>query len=252
MTRKENLLKEVYLLKNRIAEVKGEQTIDVEIYSQGRRFRDEAAKSKVYEFESRIKSLKKSLAEAIEQKRVAEARNAYFATPEGAAHKARIEEAIETKIAAWKQTEQHLIADIENRLHHTLGTHWGVCGFTNYSDGCTLCIGIIDAEKSTEDHRVFLFGQTTDIRYSARSWCKERERFEINIGTCGSCSLIGGESEGEYSRFYIGIGFLFGDMKLVGWLYDTMRDGSCKLNTLAEEMDALREQLKNPMAGERA
>ncbi len=251
MTRKENLLKEVYLLKNRTAEMEGKQTIDIDAYSQGWRFRDEAAKSKVYELESRIESSKKSLAEIIEQKRVAEARDAYFATPEGAAHKARLEGAIETKSTAWKQTEQQLISDIENRLHHTLGAHWGVCGFTNYSDCCTLCIGIIDAEKSTEDHRVFIFGQTTDIRYSARSWCEERERLEINIGTCGSCSLIGGESEGEYSRFYIGIGFLFADKKLIQWLHDTMRDGSRSLNTLVEEMDALREQLKNPTAGER-
>ena len=45
MTRKENLLIEIYNLRNQIAEIKGNKIVNIDEFSQTRKFRDEAADS---------------------------------------------------------------------------------------------------------------------------------------------------------------------------------------------------------------
>ena len=58
MTRKENLLIEIYNLRNQIAEIKGSTIVNIEEFSQTRKFRDEAAEWKEYELKLRIEELK--------------------------------------------------------------------------------------------------------------------------------------------------------------------------------------------------
>ena len=205
MTRKVHLLRAVYLLKNRIAEIRGETTIDLETYSQEQCFRDEVAKSKICELESQIESLERKLFEEEETKRIADARDAYFTTEEGAARKIELEAAIKGKIEEWKNFELQIIEAIENRLHEFLGSHWGVERY----DKVYLKIGIIDAEKSAAERRTFFFGQKIEIRYDERPFLKtDKEWFECNIGTCGGFDMRGGETVGERAKFYIDTGKL--------------------------------------------
>lgn len=246
MTRKEKLLVEVYRLMNRIAEVRGEQQTNIEEYSRSRQFAREVRESKEYELKERLERMKELYAKAVEDKRRSDACTLYFATEKGAAHKARIEEEIETKIAELKQTERSIVATLESLLRHTLGSHWGVCYFSSNYSGGILTFGIVDEAKSTDERRAFFFGQTTTIYYNEEGYRKER--FEINVGTCGSCSLFGGDTEGEHARFYIGIGRLLADRSLSEQLRDTMREGSHRLEALAEELRALHTELKNPLA----
>ena len=59
MIRKENLLVEIYNLRNQIVEIKGNTIVNIEEFSQTRKFRDEAAGWKEYELKLRIEELKK-------------------------------------------------------------------------------------------------------------------------------------------------------------------------------------------------
>jgi hypothetical protein len=60
MTRKENLLVEIYNLRNQISEIKGNTIVNIEEFSQTRKFRDEAASWKEFELKLRIEELKKN------------------------------------------------------------------------------------------------------------------------------------------------------------------------------------------------
>lgn len=243
MTRKENLLKEVYLLKNRIAAIKGDQPLDLETPMAKGRFYDDLRKSKAYEMESELQSLTRTYERLVEEKRCTEIREAYYATPEGAVRKAKLEAAIETKIEEWKAAERCTTVDIEQRIEQALGMHWGV---KRYDKGF-LCIGVIDPAESTPHRREFFFGQSIEIRYEERPYFEHGERFECNCGSCGNFSMQGGTEVGERALFYVGIGKLYGDMALVEWLRLTMRDSARTLDRLSEELDSLRAELKNPV-----
>ena len=58
MTRKENLLIEIYNLRNQISEIKGNTLVNIDEFSQTRKFRDEAASWKEIELKLRIEQLK--------------------------------------------------------------------------------------------------------------------------------------------------------------------------------------------------
>ena len=64
MTRKENLLIEIYNLRNQISEIKGNTIVNIEEFCQTRKFRDEAASWKEFELKLRIEELKKNLEKA--------------------------------------------------------------------------------------------------------------------------------------------------------------------------------------------
>lgn len=249
MTRKETLLKESYLLKNRIAELTGGQQIDVEACLQDWRFSREAANLKVYELESRIEILKMHYAAAVEEKRLSEVRDAYFATAEGGAHKARLEASIEKKIAEWEESNRRTAEAIEIRIRQLLGVHWGV---KRYDKGY-LVLGVIDTEHSTSEQREFYFGQDLEVRYEEHPFLmKDQDRFDCNIGTCGGFALAGGATEGERARFYVGAGRLLGDAETVEWLRTTMRDYNRTFEQYGKERDALNAELNNPFKREEA
>ena len=64
MTRKERLVIDIYNLRNQIAEIKGSTIVNIEEFSQTRKFRDEAAEWKEFELKLRIEELKKNLEKA--------------------------------------------------------------------------------------------------------------------------------------------------------------------------------------------
>ena len=61
MTRKETLLKEVYAIRNLIAEVKGKEQEDLEALVNTWKFKDEAKRWKEYELKIRIEQMQELL-----------------------------------------------------------------------------------------------------------------------------------------------------------------------------------------------
>ena len=57
MTHKENLLIEIYNLRNQISEIKGNEIVNIEEFSQIRKFRDEATEFKRGEWKPLITTL---------------------------------------------------------------------------------------------------------------------------------------------------------------------------------------------------
>lgn len=243
MTRKENLLKEVYLLKNRIAQIDGTAQTDVEQIARTGKFACEAKNARVSDLEFRIDTLKGQYRKAVEKKEREERNASYFATPEGAARKQTIEKEIDAARQEWDRSERRLVADMEERIRQTLGEQWGV---SRYTKGC-LVIGVIDPEKSTTEQREFFFGQTIAISYDMRPWGEGQERFETNVGTCGSCSMTGGRTVGERAFFYVGIGKLFADQELVEYLRTTIRDAAESFDKAVEKVCGLEAELQNPL-----
>lgn len=243
MTRKENLLKEVYLLKNRIAQIDGMAQTDVEQIARTGKFACEAKNARVSELEFRIDTLKGQYCKAVEKKEREESNAAYFATPEGAARKQAIEKDIDATRQEWDRSERRLVSDIEERIRQSLGEQWGVC---RYTKGC-LGIGVIDPEKSTAEQREFFFGQTITISYDIRPWGDGQERFETSVGTCGPCSMTGGRTVGERAFFYICIGKLFADRELVEYLRITLRDAAEYFDKALEKVRTLEAELQNPL-----
>lgn len=249
MTRKEKLLIEVYRLKNRIAEFKGEKQTDIEEYSKHRPFKDEACNDTMCGLEFKIETLEKSYEKIVEEKHIADAREAYYATTEGAAHKTLLEKAIEEKIAEWKEMDRETSDAIECRLQQLMGVHWNI----KRLDKGHLTIGIIDAENTTPERREFFFGQEINIRYEEHYYLfSDKERFECNCGACGSFAMDGGTTISEQAMFYVGIGKLFGDAATVEWLRITMRGYNRSSDKLSGELESLRAELENPMKKEEA
>ena len=80
MTRKENLLIEIYNLRNQISEIMGNTLVNIDEFSQTRKFRDEAASWKEIELKLRIEQLKDNLAKAKVEAAQQAAADAFYAT----------------------------------------------------------------------------------------------------------------------------------------------------------------------------
>ena len=249
MTRKENLLIEICRMNNRIAALRGDEQIDVEQYSYSVRFYREAKESKENELKKRLENLDRFYERAVEEKRFSDARVAYYATPEGAAHKARLEKSIEKKIAEMDDLNRLTIEAIENSLRRLLGAYWGV----KWLDKGYLKLGVIDAAKSTSEQREFFFGQYIDVRYDERPFLKnDKECFECNIGTCGGFDMRGSATVGERAMFYADAGKLLGDTQTIEWLRIAMRNCNRTSEQFCNEISALHRELNDPFAREKA
>lgn len=249
MTRKENLLIEICRMNNRIAALRGDEQLDVEQYSRSGRFYREAKESRENELKKQLEDLNHSYERTVEDKRFAEARAAYYATPEGTAHKARLEKSIERKLAEMEASNRSTLDAIENSLRQLLGVHWGV----KWLDKGYLKLGVIDAAKSTPEQREFFFGQYIDVRYDERPFLKnDKECFECNIGTCGGFDMRGCATVGERAMFYADAGKLLGDMQTIERLRIAMRDYNRTSEQFCNEISALHRELNDPFAREEA
>ena len=138
----------------------------------------------------------------------------------------------------WSTLEEKTIRTLDEQIKHRLGAHWGVGTLRN----TYLEIGILDPTAE----RKFIFGQSADIYCSLDIW-NEKQRFEINVGTCGSTDLLGGYNEGERSRFYIGIGQLFAATDLCEWIKQTMMEYQEQSKVYLLQIKAIQDQIDNPL-----
>lgn len=239
--KKLELATEIYKVKNQIKEVRGEQLIDLDLARWD--IREYADKKPKFSLEIELadlhKMLEKQIRETAYQRKVEE----FYATPGGIEHKAQTEEAIEQRIAEWKEYDRTAVTLIENRIQKDLGDHWGISRF----DKGFLEIGVINAEKSTADRQEFYFGQTIDIRYEEKRWGVGTEVFESGCCSCGSFDVAGGGTIGERATFYIGIGQFYGNTELVTFLKESLRDSARTIETMGEELEALRKMLSHPV-----
>ena len=126
MTRKENLLIEIYNLRNQISEIKGNKIVNIEEFSQTRKFRDEAAEWKEFELKLRIEELKKNLAQAKTEAEQQAAADAFYATEEGQAFKREYEEKRALLYIEFENNENATLLSLDIQIKATLGAQWKV------------------------------------------------------------------------------------------------------------------------------
>ena len=126
MTRKENLLKEVYNLRNQIAEVKGNDQVNIDELVQSYKFRDEAAEWKEYELKLRIEALTEGLEKAKVEAAQRAAADAFYATEEGQAYRRECQERRALLAAEYDTVESSTLINLEILINTTLGLNWKV------------------------------------------------------------------------------------------------------------------------------
>ena len=204
MTRKENLLIEIYNLRNQIAEIKGNKIVNIDEFSQTRKFRDEAADWKEIELKLRIEQLKDNLAKAKVEAAQQAAADAFYATKQGQAFKRECEEKRILLGTEYDCAESATLELIESHLQAALGKQWRAGRLsTSYME-----VTVVDAENKP------IFGQSVSIYYERKCWLGG-ERFQINVGTCGSHDLLPEERGYTMAEFYIGIGKLHANTELL-------------------------------------
>ena len=243
MRTNKDLLKEVYRLRNLIAGEKGTPQIDPDNIENDYRFQRELKESKGYELREQIDALNREYTRTVEDKQRKVRNDAYFATPEGAAHKWRLEEAIAQRQQSWSEHVQQSTLFLESRLQQTLGLHWGVSSYGKEQ----MTIGVIDVPGSTPQQRKYYFGQDIDIWYEDRTGHGTDVRFHANCGTTGSFSMEGGGAVGERAAFYVGVGRLLSDRNLVRDIRNTMATTVQVADNLANELARLQKELDNPL-----
>ena len=235
MTRKENLLIEIYNLRNQISEIKGNKIVNIEEFSQTRKFRDEAAEWKEFELKLRIEELKKNLVKVqIEAKQQAAA-DAFYATEQGQAFKRECEEKRILLGNEYDSTESATLELIESHIQAALGKQWRADRLsTSYVE-----LAVVDAENKP------IFGQSVSIYYEKKCWLGG-ERFQINVGTCGSHDLLPADRTRSMAEFYIGIGKLHANIELLEGIRNTLFGYAEKIANIQKEVRELDELVKNP------
>ncbi len=243
MVQKIDLLREVYRLKNLIAEVQGKEKTNIDELEKTYRFQKKLKAARIYDLKEQIERLKSTYKTAIEIKERDARTSIYYATPEGHACKVRIEEAISQKQKDRRLALQQDALHIDQQIQKCLGGHWGVVKY----DSGELCLGIIDPQKSTPGRRESYFGQDIDIYYEEKRFPTEESRYTVNCGTVGSFSMEGGQTVGERAMFYAGFGQLLANPSLVNDIKLTMAQTERTIQSLRDELDTLNDQLADPL-----
>ena len=235
MTRKENLLVEIYNLRNQISEIKGNTIVNIEEFSQTRKFRDEAAGWKEFELKLRIEELKKSLEKAKVEAAQQAAADAFYATEQGQAFKRECEEKRILLGNEYDCAESATLELIESHLQASLGKQWRAGRLsTSYVE-----FAVVDADNKP------IFGQSVSIYYERKCWLGG-ERFQINVGTCGSHDLLPEERGYTMADFYIGIGKLHANTELLETIKDALFYYAERIADIQKEVRELDELIKNP------
>lgn len=236
---KEQLAQSIIVLENELNAIRGKEQIDPN--SVNRIIYNYTTKNDKPSLEKRLDDLQKAISREKAEKETKEKVDAFYATLEGAAMKAELENERTNLISDWHAHKEQTSSAIEARLQEALGNHWGV---KRYNKGY-LAIAVIDGGKSTPEIRDYHFGQDIEIRYDER-WGEPT--FQSNCGSCGSFDMEGGNTVGERAMFYVGIGKLYGNTELVDFLKKTMMDSAKIIDRFSKECNALDEKIKNPLA----
>ena len=239
MTRREKLVNEIYRLKNELNILNGEPEKTFEEFRKSKYYDGTISYYRNYEMKSEIAHLESIIAQTKRKQRI----DAFYATEEGATLKSQLERELEESLQRMTDILSTAKAEVETGLQNLLGSHWIVESIGSSS----MEIGIRN-EDETDKYRNCLFGQTASIYYDICGWRDEdKERFEINIGSCGGCRVDGGMNYGERSRYYIGLGQLFAATEFVAWLKARMFEMRRAYNAERLLCSKLEDRLNNPI-----
>lgn len=98
---------------------------------------------------------------------------------------------------------------------------------------------VVDADNKP------IFGQSVSIYYEKKCWLGG-ERFQINVGTCGSHDLLPEERGYTMADFYIGIGKLHANTELLETIKDALFYYAERIADIQKEVRELDELVKNP------
>lgn len=234
-TRKEALLARKIELQNRLAALKGEEPRQLETWE----FRREAKDAREYGLKDDIERLTKAIdKQIIENDRRAQT-EAYYATEEGQARKAALEEKKEQLDMERISLNSVFYDMMKSWIRQFLGDHWTVrrCNKGNVS------FQIFDAEKAD-----YVFGSEIEV-YADKNyyWNDNKERFETNVGTMGSFDLLDQEP-GTRARFYMDLGKFLSDRERLSNLKSMMFLYEDRLVEIHNQMKANEAELENPLA----
>jgi len=143
--------------------------------------------------------------------------------------------------ALFHETKEQVISTINAELNRCIGAGWRVFSLSDSS----MEIGITDPEKPNE----LIFGQRADLYYERRTYGYDsyKERFELNVGTCGGHDLLPEELTGSFANFYIGIGKFYSNIEFLAWLKNTLFGYADRCKELRTEYNNLEAKLENPL-----
>lgn len=238
MTRKENLLKRKYELQNELRNLRGEELYDIEVLTDGWRFRDNARKEREYRLKADIESLEKSIEKQKADNDKKGKTDAYYETVEGKVFKAQLVNQKDIEIGAFEEYENNMLEEFKIWIKGYLGSHWTVKRL--YDHGIDFAIW--DADKAD-----FVFGQNIEIRCEKHHYWKDgAEQFETNIGTTGSFDILE-QNIGDRALFYVDLGkFLLDKIKL-NELKEKMFLYSETLDMMRKRIREINNKLENPL-----
>lgn len=233
MTRKENLLHEIFRLKDELHAIDSScepANLTDGFYTPA--FRLAAANTTVTALEDRISELQASIARAKKNQLV----EVYYATDEGKARKAALQAQLakaDHDIAVFL-TES---SDFYRKwIKEFLGGHWTL----SFLHGSRLEFAVVDPQNEGR----LVFGQTIQIWFERRNW-KGEERFETNIGSTGGFDILAA-GQGDRARFYIDLGRFLADTQRMAELKEMLFDYKDSVDTLYKTRDGIEKELNEP------
>lgn len=155
MTRKETLLARKYELLNEFRTLRGEEPYDLAERTSDWKFYQTAKEEREYSLKEDIECLTALIAkQKVDNERNAKTA-AYYATEEGAAHKAQLENEKEIQIGAYNEYSNNTLEEMKSWIKDFLGEHWTV---KFMSDNC-IEFAVWNAETEK-----FAFGQDINVR----------------------------------------------------------------------------------------
>ena len=98
----------------------------------------------------------------------------------------------------------------------------------------------------TDENNKKIFGQSVSIHFEKERCGDGKQRFEINVGTCGSHDLLPEERGYTMADFYIGIGKLHANQELLETIKDALFYYAQRIADIQKEVRELDELVKNP------
>ena len=238
MTRKETLLTQKYELQNQLRALRGEELRDITLLTSGWKFQQAVKDAREYSLKQEIEQLETAIANQKEENEKKAKTEAYFATEEGAARKAQLEEQKIKEINNYNEYCNTSLEEMKAWIKEFLGQHWSVKFMTD------TCIGFAVWNAETGK---FAFGQEIEVNAEQHYFFNDnKELFETNVGSTGSFNIEEREV-GDRARFYIDLGRFLSDTTKLAQLKNKM---FLYAETLADIRDCVRRlnaELENPL-----
>lgn len=245
-TPKEKWAIAIWNLKNEIRKEKGVEPITDEAEVAYFVRTNSGRNKQLHELEYEYKCRKGELVEIRKQK----AAEAYWKTDEGAKRQEELKRARKAIQDEYKVVK----SDCEKRANElavtVIGEGWGALQLNE----SYMKLAMLDPDKPGET----IFGQTIDVYYEEKHWdgfdretgkSLYKERFEFNIGSCGSFDVITDDVTSR-AAFYIGVGRLLANKEALESLRDILKTLSNHVSEKWDKVDAINKQLKNPLGTE--